>query len=196
MDGYLGDIRMMPYGYTPQGWQPCDGRLLAIASNPGLFAVISNTYGGDGRTTFGLPNLQSLVPVGLGAATSAGPTWTLNAKNHVEETVVLSYNTTPDHTHAVTAKNIPPANWPTDMKAKPANNAYLSRGIKLKPTGGTYENIPLYNATVASAGILPPQTIGAACGNGQNPVLGHENRQPYLAMGFFICVEGEFPVVS
>lgn len=200
MDGYIGEIRMMPFNFAPVGWLYCDGRLESIPQYQALYSLIGTLFGGDGKQTFGLPNLQSLAPVGLGTANNgAGTTnWTLNYKNTVEESVTLTSATTPSHTHTVTSKIVPSANTATDMKAQPSNNTYLSRGLKQKPAslGTGYEAIPLYNAAVATAGTLPNPTIGLACGNGANPTAGHENRQPYLAMGFFICVEGEYPIVS
>src|SRR5512136_928486 len=110
---YVGEIRMFAGNFAPAGWMLCQGQLLAISENETLFNLIGTTYGGDGQSTFALPNLQSRVPVHQGTG------FTL-AQTGGEEQVTLTVNQIPAHTH------IPQANSGTGAQTSPSGNVWAN----------------------------------------------------------------------
>ena len=98
MEGYLAQIMFMALNFTPRNWAPCDGRLISIASNTALFSLLGTTYGGNGTTTFALPDLRGRVPVGQGSGPGLSP-YSLGQMGGVE-TVTLTTTQIPSHTHA------------------------------------------------------------------------------------------------
>lgn len=163
-DQYVGEIRMFSGNYTPQGWAMCNGQILNIAENEVLYTLIGTTYGGDGKTTFGLPDLRGRLPIHTGngyALGSFGGT----------ETVTLSTAQLPSHTHPVSVSNSPgtsdsPSNayWASSTINRYANTA--SNGIMdpgtISPVGGSgeHDNIMPYAVLtfiIALVGIYPTQ---------------------------------------
>ena len=118
---FIGEIRSFAFGVVPDGWAPCNGQLLPIAQNQALYAILGNTYGGDGRTTFALPNLQGRAPVHPGGGVTLG-------QSAGEETHVLTVNEMPMHNHSAygssDASSSDPTNnaWGTTNFAPPINN--------------------------------------------------------------------------
>lgn len=102
LDAYIGEICLFPYDFTPKAWLPCEGQTLAIASYQALYAVIGTTYGGDGRTSFRLPDLRGRVPMHRGSSISAG-------QAAGELTHTLTQSELPAHTHAVAGSSSPAA---------------------------------------------------------------------------------------
>ena len=168
---YVGEIRMFAGNFPPVGWMFCDGQLLPISENETLFQLIGTTYGGDGESTFGLPNLQSRVPIHQGTGKD-GSTYVL-AEAAGTETVTLTVQQMPIHTHAMLATNNP--------------------GTTQSPSG-----VVLATATTSQAGTL---TYGSDSPVGMNnnavSVVGgsqpHENCQPFLCVDFIISLFGIFP---
>ena len=162
---YVGEIRMFAGNFNPSGWEFCDGQLLPISENETLFQLIGTTYGGDGESTFALPNLQSRIPIHMG--NQSGTTYQL-AETGGAESVTLTIQQIPNHTHpfivageAGTQKN--------------AGGAVLGAGITVyRPQPAT---VPM------SATQVTPQ-------GGSQP---HENMQPFLAINFIISLFGIFP---
>ena len=111
--------------FPPQGWAFCDGQLLSIASNDALFALLGTTYGGDGRTTFGLPDLRSRVAVGEGQGAGLGPV-RLGEKGGVEE-VALNVTQLPSHNHSLNASNT------VADQEDPSGRLLASRQVELDP---------------------------------------------------------------
>ncbi|MEZ0487893.1 phage tail protein [Fibrella aquatica] len=171
MDEYLGTIKAFGFGFAPRGWAMCQGQLLSIAQNSALFALLGTTYGGDGQTTFGLPDLRGRTLVGLGQ----GPGLSNYSQGQLggTESVTLTANQLPAHTHPL------------------ALNAFQEAGNVASPTG----------ASPATSGSLDPEyrtqgtpTTMAAQQTGQaGGSQPHENRQPYLAINYCICLDGLFP---
>ena len=164
MDQYLGEIRLVAFNFAPQGWAPCDGRLLPINQNQALFALLGTYYGGDGKTTFALPDLRGRVPVGTGQAV-AGSDYAIGSTGGAES-VKLAVGQLPSHAHPVRA-NSGPATTKEPANAVPAK-------------GGAYA--PTQNVKMSS--VMLGKT-----GGGQV----HENRQPYLSLGYIIALTGIFP---
>lgn len=167
-DPFVAEIRMFGFNFAPRGWAFCNGQLLPLIQNTALFSLLGTTYGGDGRTTFQLPNLQSAFALGPGQ----GPGLSLRDLGETggSASVTLLESEIPSHTHGMKASLSPTTGNPT--------------GAALAPT-----------ATGASAYRIPGATAAMAPGallsaGGSQP---HENRQPYLGLNFCIALQGVFP---
>ena len=165
---YVGEIRMFGGNFAPAGWMFCDGQLLPISENETLFQLIGTTYGGDGQSTFALPNLQGRIPIHMGAA-SSGTTYQLAESAGVEQ-VTLTVNQIPAHTHPLLASG------DTGNQVNPANNL-LSNSQGATPY---IEDAPTLN--------MNAQIVSSVGGN--EP---HSNFQPYLCVNFIISLFGIFP---
>lgn len=182
---YLSEIKLFAFNFPPKGWAFCAGQILSIQQNQALFALLGTTYGGNGISTFGLPNLQSRVPISIGQGPGLS-FYSLGDQAGVEA-VTLDAATLGAHTHAVD---------PTTLKATiPCrNDGANQRG----PSGG----VPAVEATSvtatystaspdsseSTAAIVPAITAGTAGGN--QP---HTNIQPYLTVNYCIALQGIFP---
>jgi microcystin-dependent protein len=164
MEQFVGEIRLVPYNFEPQGWAFCAGQLLEISQNTALFSLLGTTFGGNGETTFGLPDLRGRVPVGVDEG-AAGADDFLGATGGVE-TVRLTTSQLPAHSHPVRARN------------DGATTIDPSNGVPA--AGGAYAAAP--NATMSAA------TIGTSGGGSA-----HENRQPYVSLNYIIALQGAFP---
>jgi microcystin-dependent protein len=167
---FLGEIKMFAGNFAPRSYAFCSGQILAIAQNTALFSILGTTYGGNGQTTFALPNLQGRVPIHAGQ----GPGLSTYSLGQVggTETVTLNINQIPSHTHLLTANNGP------GTSAAPANNMVLA---------GSTARDRVYTTNPANV-TLAPNAVGNA--GGSQPF---SNIQPYLAINFIIAIEGIFP---
>lgn len=174
MEGYLAEIRMFAGNFPPRAWAFCHGQLLSIAQYDALFSLLGTTYGGDGQTTFGLPDLRGRIPIGTGQ----GPGLSNIVLGQLSgiETVTLTVNQIPVHSHALNAS----ANGPTLNTA--SGNLFASQS---RSNGETMPNV--YTAETNSVAMSP-----SAIGNtgGSQPF---SNLQPYLGINFVICMEGIYP---
>jgi microcystin-dependent protein len=171
MDPFLGEIRIMPYGsnYTTRGWAPCSGQILSIAQNSALFALLGVTYGGNGSSTFALPNLNGRLVIG---PSSANPQGVILGTEQVN----LLNSEMPGHIHTISGPV--PVSTEGGGASTPQGAYFAATSTEAySTTPGTGQM-----ATLAS-GITGP-----AGGS-----LPHENRMPYLALGYFIALEGIFP---
>lgn len=163
---YIGEIRMVGFNFAPEGWAFCDGQLLAISQNDALFNLIGTTYGGDGQSTFALPNLQGRLPVHQGTDTS-GNSYVLGQQAGAE-TITLTTNQMPVHSHAATD---------------------TSRGTLLSPTNAIWAGTSQHTySTAAPTGDMNAAAVGTA--GGSQP---HDNMPPFLAINFIISLFGIFP---
>lgn len=163
---YLAEIKMVSFNFPPRGWALCNGQLLPIAQNQALFSILGTTYGGDGRTTFALPNLQGRTPIHRGAGFNEG-------QAGGEENHTLSISEIPPHTHGLNAVNTNAGN------VNNPSNAYLAASAPAE----IYSSVGNQNLVA-----LSPSTIGNS-GSSQP----HSNMQPYLVVGFCIALQGIFP---
>ncbi|WP_202758868.1 phage tail protein [Delftia acidovorans] len=163
MDPFLGEIRAFGFGLIPKNWLPCDGRLMPVSTNQALFALLSVRYGGNGTTTFGLPDLRGRVPLGFSANDQLG---LLNGT----ETVTLSVNQIPQHTHSVSCSS-------TVATTSDPTNAVMAEAA-----GG----LGAYG--VPNGSFLAPTAV--ALGGGSQP---HQNMQPSLVVNWCIAISGIFP---
>lgn len=164
---FVGEVRMFAGNFAPRGWAFCDGQLLAVSQNDALFSLLGTIYGGDGRTTFGLPDLRGRVPIHPGSGPGLSPR-RLGAKAGSEkETLIV--NQLPSHTHEVRASSSIAQN------TSPVGNALAS------PTGDLY-TASAPNTNMASSSIT-------ALGGSRS----HSNLQPFLCIHFIIALFGIYP---
>lgn len=173
---FIGEIRPWALNFAPRGWAFCNGQLLPISQNTALFAVLGTTYGGDGKSTVGLPNLQDRAPMNFGA----GPGLTSRKLGQVLGTtdVTLTEAQLPAHTHTLTAQNLDANSAAPAGQFLAKSNVEGSRG---RVAYNTYSP-PAAQTSMAAA------AIGTAGGN-----QSHENMQPYLAINMCIALVGIFP---
>ena len=163
---FLSEIRIMSFGFAPKGWALCNGQLLPINQNQALFSLLGTIYGGNGQTTFALPDLQARVPIhdGSGGFSPIG-------NRGGEQNHTLTMSELPTHTHAFNAST-----GAAVANTGPANS-YLAQ------SSGVF----LYGAA-SNVGAMSPNAIGTA--GGSQP---HTNMQPYLVLNFCIALQGIFP---
>ena len=172
---YLGEIRAVGFTYAPPGWSTCNGQTLSINDNQTLYALIGTTYGGDGNTTFNLPNLSGRVSPG----TQGGPglsNYVLGAIGGAEN-VTLNASQLSTHGHPFTVP----------LGASTTGNVGDDPANRLPGTAGsTYLNAPQSGKTLAPTAVTG--STGAAGGNQPHP-----NIQPVLALNYIICIDGFYP---
>ncbi len=172
MEGTIAEIRMFAGNFAPRNWAFCNGQTLSISQNTALFSLLGTTYGGNGQTTFALPDLRGRVPVGSGNGPGL-PSVFLGEVSGVA-TVTLGLANLPSHNHSMQVNNNI-----TGMSATAAGNYLNSK---------TESGESVAESGLSSGVLLNPATIGNA-GGGQP----YENRQPYLGMNYIICMFGIFP---
>jgi microcystin-dependent protein len=162
---YVGEIRIFAGNFAPAGWMFCEGQLLPISENETLFNLIGTTYGGDGQSTFGLPDLRGRLPIHQGNG------FTL-AETGGAEQVTISINTMPSHTHPLVGSN------DTATGNAPSNNVLAATtGATILAYGNLNPISPIASQSISSVGGSQP----------------HDNFQPYLCLDFIISMFGVFP---
>jgi microcystin-dependent protein len=171
MDPFVAEIRIFPFNFAPKGWAFCDGQLLPISQNTALFSLLGTTYGGDGKSTFALPDVQGDAPMHPGQ----GPGLSLHDLGETggSQTVSLLDSEMPSHSHGLVASNQPgedPTPGPSEALAR-------SVGANLYQTNSAQNLVQ-----------LAPTALGTA--GGSQP---HNNLMPYLTLNFCISLQGVFP---
>lgn len=184
MQAYIGEIRLFGFDYPPEDWAPCDGQKLEIDKFQALYSVIGTIYGGSVASgIFMLPNLNGRAAMGTGA----GPDLTSRALS--DETgsasVTLESDDLARHRHSVA---VYVTNDQTRMTADPSSAAWLSRYIVKGST-----SIAESYSTAKPDTSLSGASVGYAGGDKNGLVQPHENRQPFLAMNYCICLNGDYP---
>lgn len=169
MEPYIGEIRIFAGNYAPMGWAFCNGQVLPIAQNTALFSVLGTTYGGDGKTTFALPNLCGKAAMHQGAGPGLTPRKAGDTGGAA--TVSLNNNHLPAHNHMANCQTTPTSNTPDGT----IWSNTVGRG-----SPPMYNNMP--NAP------MNPQAVQAAGGSDA-----HNNMQPYLGLNFIIALQGLYP---
>jgi microcystin-dependent protein len=182
---FLGEIRIFPYTFAPRGWATCSGQLLSIAQNTALFALVGTTYGGDGQTTFGLPDLRGRVPIGQGQ----GPGLSSYTLGQVAgtETTTLTINQLPSHTHTATgALNAVQTKGSTQQ---PAAGSMIGRSVDTSGVGAT-PAIYVPTGTAGTQVALGGLSVSNGLTGGSQPF---SLLKPYLVLEPCIALEGVFP---
>lgn len=169
-DPFVAEIRIFGFNFAPTGWATCNGQLLPLSQNTALFSLLGTVYGGDGKSTFALPDLQGRIPMHPGQ----GPGLSLHDLGETggSEFVTLLESEMPAHTHVMRAST----DDGDQLAPTPARS--LARSID----GSTY--------IASNAGLVPlaPQALGPSGGS-----LPHNNLMPYLTLNFCIALQGVFP---
>jgi microcystin-dependent protein len=169
---YVAEIRAFPFNFAPKGWAMCNGQLLPISQNTALFSLLGTMYGGDGRSTFGLPNLQGSVPVHAGQP----PGLSLYNPGQIGGTATVTLLTAemPSHTHAVSAD------------ADNDNASATSPNVAVPVNAAPFDTFS--RSTSPTLGTMNPNMVGTAGSN--QP---HNNLMPYLVLNYCIALQGIFP---
>jgi microcystin-dependent protein len=169
-DPFVAEVRIYPFNFAPSGWAFCDGQLLPLSQNTALFSLLGTTYGGDGKSTFALPDLQGSAPMHPGQ----GPGLSLHDLGEASgsEAVNLLESEIPSHNHLVGAQTVPLGSVVT-----PAGNTLT------RPASGN-----LYDLADPAPVAMAPEAITPAGGDAP-----HNNMMPYLTLSFCIALQGVFP---
>jgi microcystin-dependent protein len=160
---FLAEIKIMSFNYAPKGWAFCNGQLMPINQNQALFSLLGTTYGGNGQTTFALPNLQGRTPVHFGNGRVLG-------EQAGTEAHAVALSELPTHTHALSAITVD------------ATSRSLTGNLP------AYAHDEIYSATAPQVSTAAPAAVGNAGGS-----QAHTNMQPYLTLNFCIALQGIFP---
>jgi|SRR5882757_7494647 len=178
MDPFVGEIRLAGFNFAPVGWALCQGQLMPISQNTALFSLLGTYYGGDGRSTFALPNLQGSIAVGMGQG--AGLSDYFLGQVGGESTVTLLSSQTPPHSHTL------PVSGAAGRVAAPSPSSFLGatgRGVQ-----GIYASSAQQTANPVNMAPTAVSSIG-----GSQP---HNNMGPYLVVNYIIALQGVFPARS
>jgi microcystin-dependent protein len=170
-DQFVAEIRIFPFNFPPTGWAFCDGQLMPISQNTALFSLLGTTYGGDGKSTFALPDLQGSAPMqpGQGQGLSLRDLGEMSGV----ETITLLVSEIPLHTHTLMVDSLDPAD--------------LTIGSPLRVLAQS-TGVFAYQASNANLQMMAFQALPPAGGG-----LPHNNMQPYLTLNFCIALQGIFP---
>jgi microcystin-dependent protein len=168
-DPFVAEIRIFPFTFAPRGWAFCNGQILPISQNTALFSLLGTTYGGNGQSTFALPNMQGSAPMHPGQ----GPGLSLHdlGEQAGSEFITLIQSEMPIHSHALSASAV--------------------LGLQNTPVGQNWaqgEGVNVFTPNAAPFVTMAPQTIAPAGGS-----LPHNNMMPYLTLNFCIAMQGVFP---
>ncbi len=169
MDVFIGTIMLFGFDFAPRGWAKCDGQLLPVSQNSALFSLLGTTYGGDGRTTFALPDLRGRVP--LGAGHGAGLSMhAIGSRGGVESMTLMQANM-PSHTHMLRASGQP------GNSGNPAGNLLANTGATDLEYSDAGPSVTMSDSAISASG-------------GNQPI---NNMQPHIAMNYCIALYGIFP---
>lgn len=165
-DQFLAEIRIFPFNFPPTGWAFCNGQLMPLSQNTALFSLLGTTYGGDGKSTFALPDMQGNAPMqpGQGQGLSLRDLGEMSGV----ESITLLVSEIPIHTHAANGSD------EDNASTIPVGHAYGKLSVAFRASG--------------TLGTMAPQSLAPAGGG-----LPHNNMQPYLTLNFCIALQGIFP---
>ncbi len=166
-DPFVAEIRIFPFNFAPKGWAFCDGQLLPISQNTALFSLLGTFYGGDGKSTFALPDLQGNAPMHPGQGQGLSQRF-LGEQSGVES-VTLLLSEIPIHTHAANGSD------EDDDSTLPQDHAYGKLSVEYTDSNANLGNLAIESLSLTGGG------------------LPHNNMQPYLTLNFCIALQGVFP---
>ena len=173
-DAYIGQIILFAGNYDIRNYALCDGRLLKISDYDALFSLLGTVYGGDGITNFALPDLRGRVPIHQGAGPGLTPRQI--GQKFGAETAVIDANTMSTHTHVM-------------MASGDAADSFTPSSTAVLATAATQ----MYTTEQPQPGVQMAASALQNAGSGNGPAPAHENRMPYLALRYLICLNGIFP---
>lgn len=173
MDPFVAEIRIFPFNFAPTGWAFCDGQLLPISQNTALFSLLGTFYGGDGKSTFALPNLQGSVPIHAGQG--QGLTERFLGEVSGVESITLLESEIPAHAHGVGRALADAGNTISPVNSVWAQSAAGRGAAALYKDGSPTGTVNILSLNIAGGG------------------LPHNNMQPYLTLNFCIALQGIFP---
>ncbi len=176
LDAYIGEIHIFGFNYAPRGWAQCDGQFLSISDNTALFSLLGTTYGGDGVTTFGLPDLRGRVPMHPGQEQGLSPRKLGDQVG--ESTVTLTTNELPSHNHQLELK-YPIATTATTARPQQAYLAEVATEMQFST-----------DKLVDVSSVQLDLNIQTDVAGNDQP---HNNMQPYLVLNYCIAIDGIFP---
>lgn len=182
MEEYLGMVKLFAGTYVPNGWAECNGQLLNIHSSEALYSIIKTTYGGDGMTTFALPDLRGRIPVGLGAQ-PGGSTYVQGVPGGAE-TGVLTIKNIPAHSHGAKIS----LNATNGDSGTPGEDSVI--GVPNYMDGREAKISNIYNKANASIKNTKMISVDSA---GEAVPTGVDLRQPFIGMKYIICCQGLYP---
>ena len=165
---FLSEIRIMSFAFAPKGWALCDGQLLPINQNQGLFSLLGTTYGGDGRVNFALPDLRSRTPIHVGNGHTLG-------ESGGEQAHLLSIAELPNHQHFLSARSTPAT-----------TNGPPTAALMLSESTSAF----LYSSP-NNLQAMAPNAVASVGGS-----QAHQNMQPFLTLSFCIALQGIFPSIN
>ncbi len=177
MDEYLGMIKLFAGNFAPKNWAFCNGQLLPVAQNQALFSLLGVNYGGNGTTTFALPDLRGRTPVCYGQS-QGGQNYPLGQVGGLEAVTLLTLNM-PSHNHTLNAST-------TTGNAVPATDGLLAVSSGSSGGGDSFSGITYLNAEGNAPMNVASVSVG---GNSQS----HDNRPPFMALNYIICLNGLYP---
>jgi microcystin-dependent protein len=177
-ESFVAEIIIVPFSFAPKGFALCNGQLLPISYNTALFSLLGTNYGGDGKTTFALPNMQGMVPLGAGDGIGLTPRYL--GESGGADTVTLTVNEMPSHSHIIKTRTLA-------LPVGTANNT--SNPVGNYP--GVAATTPLYAATAGSGTAPVKSSLQALPVNSPGDPI--NNMQPYLTVNFAIAMQGIFP---
>lgn len=184
---FLSQIDLFAFGFAPKGWAMCQGQVLPINQNQALFALLGTTYGGNGQTTFALPNLAARVPISMGQGPGLS-NYDIGATGGTDS-VALATNEMPSHSHVIDTSGL-------SAKAKCKSGAGDQKtpvgGVPAKDAGGanTLYSLLAPDGIMSALSVVAGGSVTAGTTGGGQP---HENRQPYLVLNYCIALQGIFP---
>ena len=175
---FVAEIRIFPFNFPPRGWAFCNGQLLPISQNTALFSLLGTNYGGDGKSTFGLPNLQGTTPISQGQG--PGLSQYFVGENGGSETVTLLTTELPSHTHTASAQTV------AATVGDPNGATFAEGNFNNQGVSGP---VNFYIADAAT----PQTTMSGSMVQPAGSSLPHNNMMPYLTLNFCIALQGVFP---
>lgn len=180
METFLACILLWPCNFAPTGWAFCAGQLLSISQNSALFSLLGTTFGGNGQTTFGLPDMRSRIPIGVGQGLGLS-SYVLGQVGGTE-TVTLTINNLPSHAHSFTISA-------SNAQATVSTPAAGSNTLAAPYDGVAFNSVNGYNNLAPNTALNVGSTTTGLAGNN----LPFSNTQPYLGLNYIIALQGIYP---
>ncbi|SEL22883.1 Microcystin-dependent protein [Aquimarina amphilecti] len=189
MEGYISEIRLWGPNWAPRSWALCHGQLLPVSQNNALFSLIGTIYGGDGRTTFALPDLRGRIPIGPGNGPGLSPY--SEGQTGGSEINTLNVTQLPIHTHNVIINNAGEIAIPVNTASGDEDESNPGAGVLANTGADNYASSPTTNASYAGANIpVSGSQIDIGNTGGSQPI---GNIQPFLGLNYIICLQGIYP---